>query len=115
MTDINLTFEQLPMEVARQGKILDEIVKILSFPPDLKLLNVSESDKMITLKEACEFLNLSQPTLYRKVSNREIPHSKRGRKLYFSTKELSQYLQKGKRKTLEEIQEEADQFKEKRR
>ncbi|WP_212592511.1 helix-turn-helix domain-containing protein [Sphingobacterium humi] len=115
MAEMKLTFEQLPIEVARQGEILDRIIDLLRTSNQKPILQDSNSDKLLVFGEACQYLNLSKPTLYRKVSNREIPHIKRGRKLYFYVSELNSYLKKGKRKSLDEIQEEASQFKEKRR
>ena len=111
---MNLSFEQLPDEVARQGKMLDKIIDILS-NNDKYIVSEQVQDKLLVFDEACHYLNLSKPTVYRKVSNREIPHIKRGRKLYFYVSELNAYLIKGRRKTLEEIQEEANHFDKKRR
>lgn len=61
---------------------------------------------MLTLEEACEFLGLKRPTVYALVSKREIPHSKSGKKLYFSKKELDSWMRKDKRKTRDEIRAE---------
>jgi len=44
------------------------------------------------------------------VSERKIPHSKRGKKLYFSRRELKEWLTEGKRKTQDEIADEAANF-----
>lgn len=114
MLDVNLTFDQLPSEVARQGKMLDKIIDILS-SNEHSFVSVEFEDRLLVFNEACQYLNLSKPTVYRKVSNREIPHIKRGRKLYFYVSELNAYLKKGRRKTVEEIQEEANHFDKKRR
>ena len=53
---------------------------------------------MLTLEEACEFTGLKKPTLYALASKREIPHSKKGKLLYFSRRELDTYLREGRRK-----------------
>jgi predicted DNA-binding transcriptional regulator AlpA len=47
-------------------------------------------------------------TIYDLVSKRKIPHSKQGKKLYFSKKELLAWIQSGKRKTSAEIEAEAE-------
>ena len=70
----------------------------------------NQTDKPFTIEEASEFLNLTKATLYSKVSRREIPVMKRGKKLYFSMSDLNAYLQKGRVKTLEELQEEVQMF-----
>jgi len=59
---------------------------------------------------AIEVTGLAKPTIYGLVSERKIPHSKRGKKLYFSRKELLIWLTNGKRKTQDEIAEEAANF-----
>lgn len=50
------------------------------------------------------------PTIYDLVHKRLIPHSKRGKDLYFSKSELLQWLKDGKRKTQSEIALEAENF-----
>lgn len=65
---------------------------------------------MLNLEEACEFVGLKKSTIYGKVSRREIPHSKKGKNLYFSRSELDAYLREGKRKSISEIEKEADQY-----
>ncbi|SDX80732.1 helix-turn-helix domain-containing protein [Hymenobacter psychrophilus] len=47
---------------------------------------------------ACEVLRLSKPRIYTLVSERAIPHMKRGGRLTFSRAELLSYLQAGSRK-----------------
>lgn len=56
---------------------------------------------------ACEVTRLAKPTIYGLVSTRGIPHSKQGKKLYFSRRELLEWLVSGKRKTHAEIISEA--------
>ncbi len=46
----------------------------------------------LSLKEVSKYLGVSDKTVYRMVSNREIPHYKIGRKLVFDTKDLDQFL-----------------------
>lgn len=53
-------------------------------------------DDFLTIQQAAEFLKLSVPTIYSKVSKRQLPFMKRGKRLYFSLKELSDYLNGGK-------------------
>jgi excisionase family DNA binding protein len=59
---------------------------------------------------AIEVTGLAKPTIYGLVSERKIPHSKRGKMLYFSRKELTDWLKQGKRKTNAEIALEAETF-----
>jgi excisionase family DNA binding protein len=67
----------------------------------------SLSNDLLNIQQAAKFLNLSVPTVYTKVSQKELPFMKRSKRLYFSKQELIQYLKKGRRKTKEEIEAEA--------
>lgn len=49
--------------------------------------------KMMTIAEAADFLNIAIPTIYAKVSKKEIPFHKAGKRLYFSKKELINWIQ----------------------
>ncbi|GAB2478717.1 helix-turn-helix domain-containing protein [Algoriphagus taiwanensis] len=80
--------------------------ELSQFPPNTP----KQTDKPLTIEEASEFLNLTKATLYGKVSRREIPVMKRGKKLYFSMSDLIAYLDKGRVKTFEELNEEAQIF-----
>ncbi|MFD3000108.1 helix-turn-helix domain-containing protein [Pontibacter toksunensis] len=65
---------------------------------------------LMTIKEASAFLNLSSATIYSKTRNREIPHSKRGKRLYFSQKELADWVREGYQRTQAEIETDASVF-----
>lgn len=65
-----------------------------------------QSEQFLTIQQAAEFLCLSVPTIYGKVSKRELPFMKQGKRLYFAKSELSEYLKAGKKKTSAEMEEE---------
>lgn len=67
-------------------------------------------DQLLTIQQAADFLHLSVPTLYSKVSKRELPNMKRGKRLYFSQNELVEYLKQGRKKTTGEIEAEAEAY-----
>lgn len=69
-----------------------------------------EESDLLNIKEASKFLGLAIPTLYAKVSERKIPHSKRGKKLFFSREQLNAWVKSGQRKTVEQIETEASNF-----
>ena len=62
-----------------------------------------EADEIGGVDLAVEVTGKAKPTIYSMVSNRQIPHSKRGKTLYFSRNELMQWLAAGKRKTQFEL------------
>lgn len=72
-------------------------------------------DEIGGIELAIELTGLAKPTIYGLVSERKIPHSKRGKKLYFSRRELLIWLTDGKRKTQDEIADEAANFDVKRK
>ena len=95
------TFEELPQAISTLHEKVDYI-------KDLLLENRSRNpqrprDDLLTIRQAAEFLSLSVPTLYTKVSRKEIPVNKRGKRLYFSMAELSEWVRSGRKKTTEEI------------
>lgn len=69
-----------------------------------------EADQLLTIDEAAEFIKLSKPTVYSLVSRKEIPHSKKGKRLYFSKQELKDWINSGRKKTNAEIAEEATNY-----
>jgi len=61
-------------------------------------------EKLLSVQEAAEFLNLTVPTIYSKVSKCELPVMKRSKRLYFSRDELVNYVKQGRKKTIDEIE-----------
>jgi predicted DNA-binding transcriptional regulator AlpA len=63
-----------------------------------------QTDEIGGIDLAVEITGKAKPTIYNLVSERKIPHSKRGKQLYFSKRELLDWISSGKRKTAAEIQ-----------
>lgn len=63
---------------------------------------------IIPFKEGCKLLNITESTGYSKISKRELPFIKKGKFVYFSRKKLIEWLHSGEKKTLEELEVEAD-------
>jgi len=99
MTDF--TFEQLPKAVSQLYEKLNNIERLLTEKGNI---HHSESDQLLTIKEAAQVLHLSVPTIYGYVSRNEIPFSKKGKRLYFSKSELIEWIKKGRKKTLAELE-----------
>lgn len=53
---------------------------------------------------------LTKSTIYGLVSKRQIPHKKRGRRLYFLETELTDWIKQHHRKTVYEIEQEAADY-----
>lgn len=69
-----------------------------------------QQDELLNIQQAAEFLSLSVPTMYSKVSKCELPVMKRSKRLYFSRTELMDYLKKGRKQSNAEIEAEAQTY-----
>jgi excisionase family DNA binding protein len=65
--------------------------------------NTRQYSDLLNIQEASKFLGIAVPTIYSKVSERLIPHSKIGKKLFFSRDELSNWVKSGKRSSVAEL------------
>ena len=90
-----LTFEQLPLAVETLLKEVSVLKNLLTEKREQSKTEAPE--KFLSIQEAGEFLNLSVPTLYSKVSKGSIPVMKRGKRLYFSSIELLEYIKQGRK------------------
>ena len=69
-----------------------------------------ETDQLFTIQQVADFLSLSVPTIYGLVSRSEIPCMKKGKRLYFSKYEITNWIKAGRKKTLAEIDAETDAY-----
>ena len=100
-----VNFDSLPQVVQELNAKIDNITFLLQSAKQ----DVKQSD-LLNIKDAANFLNLSVPTLYGKVSRREIPYMKQGNRLYFSRLELTDYIKSGKILSDREIDEQTSNF-----
>ena len=76
------------------GKQLEKVLRgSHTSPPS----SVQAADIFLNVEQVAEFLGLAKATIYAKTSKGEIPHSKVGKKLYFKTSELLQWIEEGKK------------------
>lgn len=66
---------------------------------------LESSDELLTVQQTAELLNLAPQTVYGLVSNRAIPHMKKGNRLYFLKTDIDEWLSQGRRKTVKEMSE----------
>jgi excisionase family DNA binding protein len=99
-----------PFEVieARLSNIETLLLDIKHKPKQVE--TTDHPEQLLTIQQAAEFLSLSVPTLYTKVSRAELPYMKRSKRLYFSRTELLGYLRDGRKFTKAEIEATADQY-----
>ena len=103
----NLTLEKLPQAFSILWLKIQHIEELL-----LQGSNKSqpESDQLLTIQQCSDLINLTVPTIYGLVAKSAIPSMKKNKRLYFSKQELIKWIKTGRKKTVEEIQSEADQF-----
>ena len=64
---------------------------------------VESKERPIGVPKAAKILLLSEPSIYRKSKNLEIPHFKRGNRLYFYESELQAWLKGGQKLSTDQI------------
>ena len=102
-----MTFEQLPQAIIQLYDKLDNIERLILAQGNPAS---SEADQILTIEEAAAFARLSKATLYGLVSRSEIPSMKKGKRLYFSKQELTEWIKAGRKKTVSEIAAETDSY-----
>ena len=105
-----ISFNDLPAAVL---KLFDKLSAIEALMLKISSPGVEE-EKILSVEEAAAMLGLAVPTIYGLVSRRAIPVSKRNKRLYFSRKELIEWIKEGRMKTSHEVMEEAKVYTTKR-
>lgn len=85
---------------------IENLIKNYRFRDNSNVLQVG-SPEILNLNQATEYLSLSKSTLYKFTSRREIPHFKKGKKIYFRKNELDDWLTQLRISTKDEIEQEA--------
>ena len=89
----------------------EELQEVLAQLPPVE--GVPQED-LLTTRGACQLLNIAISTLYGLVHQQAIPCMKRGRRLYFSKKELTKWVAQGRKPTQAELAAQAQAFLERR-
>ncbi len=100
----SFNFNELP-EVVRQ--LFEKVEHLEEMLLNLQPAKEDEND-LLTIHEAAEFLKITPAALYTKVSRKEVPVNKPGKRLYFNKNELKEWISAGKRKTLNDIRRETE-------
>ena len=70
-----------------------------------RAMNEKSTDELGGLELAVKITGLARRTIYKATHRREIPHLKRGGRLYFRRSELEAWIDAGRRKTAAEVVE----------
>lgn len=92
-------FEKLP-DIIRQ--LFEKVERIEELLTEMQL-NDSDTNDLLTVQEAADYLKVSVQSLYSKVSRMEIPVNKPGKRLYFSKADLKKWVMQSRRKTTQEL------------
>lgn len=96
------TFDQIPIMMNKLHEKLEYLEKLI-----VKIsIKTEDKEDILNIEEASKLLNLSISTIYSKVSKREIPVNKQGKRIYFYRHELMQWIKSGRIKTYLEIENE---------
>ncbi len=99
-----ITFDSLPQAVAY---LVDEVAAIKLLVENHQTLPLAKRVP-VGIEEACRIIGKAKPTIYTLVRKRLLPCYKNGKKLYFFEDELLEWISKGKKKTLLEIESEVE-------
>lgn len=87
-----ITFDQLPEYVYELGRKVDNLTSLFSSLP-----TITSPDEVGGIDLATEITRLSTARIYTLVSQRKIPHKKKGNRLTFRRSELLIWLDEGQR------------------
>ena len=89
-----VTLETLPKAFL---ELYREIVEMKQLIQDQKELSQPKHEAMMTVEETATFLKLSRYTIYGLVSQGVIPFMKKGKRLYFSSEDLTIWLKSSRK------------------
>ena len=104
-----LTLETLPKAFMHLTTEVSEIKRLLL---EKSTEQPNESDQWFNLTELCEYHpdKPTKPTVYGWVNLGTIPVHKGGKKLRFLKSEIDNWLKQGRKKTISEIENDADDY-----
>lgn len=98
-------FELLNNRLARIETLLQNI-----YSKGNALDTIEVAPKILTTQTVADYLNLSTSCIYKLTSSREIPHSKRGKRLYFDKNEIDKWVMRNKCVTNNNINDMANDY-----
>lgn len=99
-------FEILDGRLQKIEALLRELCKL----PESNVPTFEKRDALLTIKQAADYLDVTVSYLYKRTSLLEIPFNKKGKRIYFLESELREWIKQGRRKTKEEIEQEATDY-----
>lgn len=94
----------------RINDVEDSCTEIIEILNKANLPNKTGNKDLIGIDEAAKLLGITKPTLYSKVSRRELSYMKRFNKLFFYKNDLIEYIEGGRVFTDKERKEMKQEF-----
>ena len=94
-----ITFDKLPEAIAY---LINEVSQLRKLVEEKQRPTVNKRVP-IEIDEACKIIMKAKPTVYTLVRKGLLPCYKHGKKLYFYEEELLEWIDKGRRKTVNEF------------
>lgn len=110
---MNWNLSELPDDITIQIKRSDLVAfadrLIAGYSQNIPV-PIDEGEDILDFDGMCRFLKIAPSTGYAKTSAGEIPHFKKGRKLWFRRSELTMWIEGGRRKTTKDLNELAEKY-----
>ncbi|WP_139855662.1 helix-turn-helix domain-containing protein [Aequorivita sinensis] len=98
-------FELINSRLERIEDLLQKIYKTSQ-----NMVDSETPTKIMTVHTVSEYLNLSLSCIYKLTSGKEIPHFKRGKRLYFEKNEIDKWVMENKCLTNRDLNERANEY-----
>ena len=108
---ISISVQELKVLIEQSvKKAVQEIVQHNDISLPTTVQEKEKSSLYLNIQQASQFTHMAIATLYDYTHKKKIPFSKIGKRLLFSKKELSEWIQKHRKKTNDELDQEADDW-----
>lgn len=100
----NVVFTQLSVTEVRM-MIREEVTASLN---NSQIARKEKSSlEYLTIEEVAKYINMAVSSVYGFVHNKRIPYIKRGKRLIFEKSKIDEWLQGGRQRTIQEIEDNA--------
>ncbi len=99
-----IAFEQTQQDVAEVKKDLKELKAFLLIMAESQI----QADDPKPIEEIEKLTGYTKNTIYGYCRENKIPHHKKNGRLFFFKSEIINWIKEGKRKTIQEVEEDAD-------
>ena len=112
MSEIDvITFNNLPEAVKHLIKDVEEIKNLLlnqSASRKPLISNGGAENDILNVEDVAKIMSIKKSTVYNLTCKRQIPYFKRGGRIYFDRVEITEWIRNDRRKTIKELQDEAN-------